>query len=117
MNSVLGLVTLQFWKHTGNRYHHRAEVGYGIARAAWGRGIGAEAVRAVVVYGFEQLRLNRIFANTIADNVASVRLLEKLGFTREGARRQHSLEDDGEFHDSMLYGLLRSDLGYDRLNL
>ena len=37
-DTVLGLVTLQFWKHTGNRYHHRAEVGYGIARAAWGRG-------------------------------------------------------------------------------
>ena len=53
--------------------------------------------------------LNRIYAGTIADNHASVRLLERLGFQREGTRRQHSWEEDGTFHDSAIYGLLRSE--------
>jgi ribosomal-protein-alanine N-acetyltransferase len=74
-------------------------------------------VRAVVHYGFTQLKLNRIYAGTIADNVESVRLLEKLGFVREGTRRQHSLEDDGRFHDSAMYGLLRTDWGYPPLEV
>jgi [ribosomal protein S5]-alanine N-acetyltransferase len=111
-NTVIGLVSLQFWKHRGDQYHRRAEVGYGIARAIWGRGIGSEAVRAIVYYGFAQLNLNRIYAWTIADNYGSIRLLEKLGFVREGTQRQHSLEDDGRFHDSAIYGLIRSDLGF-----
>lgn len=111
--TVIGLVSLRYWNHRGDRYHRRAEVGYGIARATWGQGIGSEAVRAVVHYGFEHLNLNRIYAGTIADNFGSVRLLEKLGFVREGTQRQHSQEDDGRFHDSALYGLIRSDWGYD----
>lgn len=112
-NTVIGLVSLQYWSHRGDQYHRRAEVGYGIARASWGQGIGSEAVRAVAHYGFAELKLNRIYAGTIADNHESVRLLEKLGFVREGTQRQHSLEDDGRFHDSAIYGLLRSEWGYD----
>jgi ribosomal-protein-alanine N-acetyltransferase len=116
-DTVIGLVTLQFHSHQGGLYHRRAEVGYGIARAVWGQGIGAEAVRAVVRYGFEQLNLNRIYAQTIADNTRSVRMLEALGFVREGTARQHSLEDASAFHDSALYGLLRSDWGYAALDI
>ncbi len=112
VDRVVGLVTLQQLDHNGDRHHRRAEVGYGIAHALWGRGIGSEAVRAVVDYGFDTLGLNRIYARTIADNNESVRLLERLGFIREGTQRQHSLEDDGRFHDSAVYGLLRTDWGY-----
>jgi [ribosomal protein S5]-alanine N-acetyltransferase len=111
-DAVIGLVSLQFWKHRGDQYHRRAEVGYGIARAIWGQGIGSEAVRAAVFYGFAQLNLNRIYAGTIADNYRSIRLLEKLEFVREGTQRQYSLEDDGRFHDSAGYGLIRSDWGF-----
>ena len=109
--TVLGLVSLQQPDHRGDRYHCRAEVGYGLARASWGRGIASEAVRAVITYGFAHLDLNRIYAATIADNHESVRLLERLGFKREGTQRRHSLEDDGQFHDSAIYGLLRNDWG------
>jgi [ribosomal protein S5]-alanine N-acetyltransferase len=109
---VIGLVTLQFRKHCGDLYHRRAEVGFGFARAIWGQGISSEAVRAVVYYGFAQLNLNRIHAGTIVDNYRSVRLLEKLGFVREGTQREYSLEDDGRFHDSAIYGLIRSDLEF-----
>jgi ribosomal-protein-alanine N-acetyltransferase len=116
-STVIGLVSLQYRNHRGDVYHRRAEVGYGLARASWGQGIGSEAVRAAVHYGFVQRKLNRIYAGTIAENYKSVRLLERLGFVREGTRRQHSLEDDGRFLDSAMYGLIRSDWGYDRLSV
>ena len=99
---VVGAFALHHW----NQYHRRAEAGYGLAHAYWGQGIGSEALRAILRFGFEQLNLNRIYARTIADNHESVRLLERLGFQREGTMRKHSWEDDGTFHDSAIYGLL-----------
>jgi ribosomal-protein-alanine N-acetyltransferase len=109
-NTVLGLFGLHHW----NKYHRRAEVGYDLARAYWGQGIASETLRAIIRFGFEQMNLNRIYANTIADNHESVRLLERLGFQREGTRRQHSWEDDGTFHDSAIYGLLRHEFSMQR---
>jgi len=102
---VLGGVSLHAW----DKYHRRAEVGYDLARAFWGQGIGTEAVRAVVDFGFAQLDLHRIEAATIADNHESVNLLKKLGFRLEGIRRGYSWEEDGVFHDSAMFGLLRDE--------
>jgi ribosomal-protein-alanine N-acetyltransferase len=99
---VVGLVGFHRW----DRYHRRAEVGYGLARTHWGQGLASEALRAIIRYGFDQMELNRIYARTIADNHESVRLLDRLGFQREGTQRAHSLEDDGTFHDSAVYGML-----------
>ena len=93
--------------HEWSRYHRHAVIGYDLARAYWGQGIASEALRAMLRFGFERLNLHRVHTMTIADNHASVRLLERLGFTREGTRREHSWEDDGTFHDSALFGLLR----------
>jgi ribosomal-protein-alanine N-acetyltransferase len=101
-DTVVGLVGFHEW----DRYHRRAEAGYGLARAYWGQGIASEALRATLRFGFEDMDLNRVFARTIADNHESVRLLERLGFQHEGTQRAHSWEDDGTFHDSAIYGLL-----------
>ncbi len=103
---VVGLFGLHDW----DRYHRRAEAGYGLARAYWGQGLASEALRAILLFGFDQLDLNRIYARTIADNHESVRLLERLGFRREGTQRAHSWEEDGTFHDSAIYGILSSEL-------
>jgi ribosomal-protein-alanine N-acetyltransferase len=103
--TVVGLVGFHEW----DRYHRRAEVGYGLARTYWGRGIASEALRAILRFGFDEMELNRVFARTIADNHASVRLLERLGFQREGTQRAHPLEDDGMFHDSAVFGLLAAE--------
>ncbi len=100
---VIGLVSL----HGLDRYHQRGALGYDLAREFWGQGIASEATRAVVRFAFKQLGLNRLEASTIADNYRSVDLLERLGFQHEGTRREHSLEDDGLFHSSAIYGLLR----------
>ncbi len=104
--TVIGLVGFSDW----SRNHNRAMLGYDLTRAYWGQGIGSEAVREIIRFGFERMHLNRIEAETIEDNHESVRMLEKIGFTREGIRRGYSYEDDGEYHGSAMYGLLRSDL-------
>lgn len=101
--TMIGMVGLGSWI----KHDRRADVGYDLAQAYWGRGIGTEAVRAAVGFGFEHMNLNRIEAGTVADNIASVRLLEKLGFTREGTLREYSLEEDGSFHDEANYGILK----------
>lgn len=85
----------------------RAEVGYVLAREFWGAGYMFEAMSAFVTFGFEQIGLRRIEAEIDPRNGASARLLERLGFVREGLLRQR-WERKGEVIDSSLYGLLRT---------
>jgi ribosomal-protein-alanine N-acetyltransferase len=99
---VVGLFGYNSW----DRYHRRAEIGYDLARDVWGQGLATEALGAVVGFGFSQMQLNRIEAQTISDNEPSVRLLGRLGFVLEGTRRQYSWEEDGTFHDGAIFGLL-----------
>ena len=86
----------------------RAEVGYEIARRAWGRGLATEAVAAVVGYGFSVLGLHRIEAGVLPGNGASVRVLEKLGFLEEGTRRDY-LYFKGAFHSFRWFSRLATD--------
>ncbi|WP_432993067.1 GNAT family N-acetyltransferase [Dactylosporangium sp. CA-233914] len=102
---VVGLMGLHSWRPA----HRRAELGYDLAQAHWGRGYAGEAARAVLRFGFTAMRLHRVEARTIADNHRSVRLLRSLGFTPEGTMRECSLERDGRFHDSAFFGLLRTE--------
>jgi ribosomal-protein-alanine N-acetyltransferase len=94
---VVGTAGLYFWNKSATSRR-------------WGHGLGREAVVEVVRFGFERQNLNRIEAATIADNFQSVALLTKLGFRLEGLRREFSWEEDGTFHDSAMYALLRSEL-------
>ena len=86
----------------------RAEIGFGLQSAYWGKGYMSEAARAVVDCGFDVLRLHRIEADIDPRNRASARVLEKLGFVREGLLRERWIVD-GEISDSAIYGLLRTD--------
>jgi ribosomal-protein-alanine N-acetyltransferase len=105
VDQVIGLFGFNRW----DRYHNRAEIGYDLTRAHWGNGFASEALGAMLRFGFDRMQLHRVDAETIADNWESVRLLEKLGFQCEGRRREYSWEDDGTYHDSAIYGLLRQD--------
>ncbi|MEQ7004936.1 GNAT family N-acetyltransferase [Actinopolymorpha sp. B17G11] len=102
---AIGLFGFNSWE----RFHRRADIGYDLRRDYWGRGIATEALEAILRFGFTRMDLNRVEAETIADNHESVRLLKRLGFQREGLRRAYSLEEDGTFHDSAIYGLLAHD--------
>ena len=91
-----------------SKLHNRAEVGYWIGVPYWNQGYATEAARALLTFGFEVLKLNRIFAEHYARNPASGRVMQKIGMTREGMLRQHLLKDD-RFEDSVVYGILRSE--------
>jgi ribosomal-protein-alanine N-acetyltransferase len=92
-----------------NRYERsesrRGVVGYDLARAHWGHGYVPEAMEAVVRYGFRSLGLNRIEAYLEPENQASIRVMEKLGFTREGLLRQFAYYR-GALRDQYCYSLL-----------
>ena len=88
--------------------HRRAELGYWIGVPFWGKGYATEAARAMVKYGFETLRLHRIFASHIVSNSASAKVLRKIGMHHEGRQRGHILKW-GEFLDIEMYGMVASD--------
>ena len=100
--TVVGSVSLFHWDHR----HRHVEIGYELARTAWGQGLAAEAARAVLGFAFERMQVHRVEAQTLAENLRSVRLLENLGFRREGTRRECVRDDHGTCHDLTLYGLL-----------
>jgi ribosomal-protein-alanine N-acetyltransferase len=83
-------------------------LGYWMGRNYARRGYMTAAVRAVIPFAFESLRLHRIEAACIPGNVASIRLLEKTGFQREGFARQY-LCIDGLWQDHLLFARLKSD--------
>ncbi len=86
----------------------RAEIGYALAKAHWGRGCMHEALRALLDHGFGELDLNRVEADIDPRNGASARSLERLGFVREGVMRERWIVGD-EVSDTAFYGLLRRD--------
>jgi ribosomal-protein-alanine N-acetyltransferase len=88
-----------------DRRHSRADVGFMVARRYWGGGYTFEAMHAVIGHAAQALRLKRLQARTHLGNVRSMRLLDRLGFKREGLLRGY-VERDGERRDVVLYGLL-----------
>lgn len=90
--------------------HARASIGYDLARPLWGRGLMSEAMSVVLDHGFGPLALNRVEAHTDDANSASIRMLRRLGFWREGTFHERFLED-GEYHDIALFVMLRRDRG------
>jgi len=91
-----------------NLSNRRAEIGYALSRAEWGRGLMHEALQALVGYAFETLDLHRLEADIDPRNRASARTLERLGFRLEGVLRERWIVA-GEVSDSGLYGLLQRD--------
>jgi len=86
--------------------HRHAELGYWLGVPYWGKGYATEAAREMLRYGFNDLRLHRIFASHFKQNAASGRILKKLGMRYEGCQREHLRKWD-QFVDSELYGILR----------
>lgn len=91
-----------------NLEFHSAEVGYSLAQSAWNKGLMTEALSAVIAYGFDALRLNRIEAQHDLSNPASGRVMEKCGMRREGTLRARVF-NKGQFEDMAVYAILRSD--------
>jgi ribosomal-protein-alanine N-acetyltransferase len=79
-----------------------AEIGYWLGEAVWGRGIATEALRGVTAEAFKRYDLTRIYAVPFADHKASIRVLEKAGYVREGVMRRSAIKD-GRVRDQALY--------------
>lgn len=88
--------------------NRRAEIGFALARASWGRGLMPDALTALIDHAFGALGLHRIEADVDPRNSVSLRVLERLGFQREGHLRERYFKD-GEIQDSVILGLLRRD--------
>lgn len=101
-DALIGTVSL-FAIH---REQRRAELGYALASALWGRGYATEMLRPAIDFAFNTLDLERLEADIDPRNEASCRLVERVGFVREGLLRER-WRVAGEVTDSAMYGLLR----------
>lgn len=88
--------------------HRRAELGFALGQAWWGRGLASEAIGLAIAHAFGALGLGRVEADVDPRNAASLRTLERAGFRREGHLRER-YHVGGEVQDSVILGLLRSD--------
>lgn len=87
---------------------HTAEIGYTLARDAWGRGYAVEAADALLAYLFDTVGVTRVEATLHPDNPASAMVLERIGLIFEGHTRL-SFWLDGENSDDWIYGVVRDD--------
>jgi RimJ/RimL family protein N-acetyltransferase len=87
-------------------YARTGHFGYWLGESYWGRGIMSAAVRATVEYVFSRTDVVRLEAPVFEWNPASMRLLEKCGFMREGVLRRSAFKD-GQLIDTVLYALIR----------
>ena len=85
--------------------NYRAEIGYMILPEFNGQGIVTEAVKEVVKYGFEIMKLHSIEAVIDPDNVASANVLKKNGFVKEAHLKENEFHE-GRFYDSVIYSIL-----------
>lgn len=83
-----------------------AEIGYWLGQKYWNRGIATDALKAVTKEAFNRFDITRLYAVPFADHAASVRVLEKAGYVREGHLR-HSAIKDGKIRDQLLFATYR----------
>jgi [ribosomal protein S5]-alanine N-acetyltransferase len=91
-----------------NTVQREGDIGYVLRRDYWGRGLIAEAARAVLEFGFGVLGLHRIYATADARNLQSVRVMEKLGMHHEGTLRKNLYLREA-FRDTVLYSILEDE--------
>ncbi|WP_162054291.1 GNAT family N-acetyltransferase [Pontibacter pamirensis] len=103
-NKFIGMIALKL----GNSKYSRAEVWYKLDVAYWSRGFGTEALKRILDFGFNVLKLHRIEAGCAVDNIGSIKVLEKVGMTREGRKRKVLPLKSG-WSDNFEYAILETD--------
>jgi ribosomal-protein-alanine N-acetyltransferase len=97
--------TIGYWQM--KKEHYRAEIGYLLSPDFQKKGIMQEAISAVINYGFEVMKLHTIEADVDPNNTASMKLLERNSFIKEGYLKENYFFD-GKFSDTVVYSLLTS---------
>jgi len=108
-NEVIGGIGF----HKINKKHNNTEVGYWLGKKYWRQGYGLEALRLILGFGFNRLKLNKIYASAYGPNIASQKLLKKAGFKQEGQFRKQ-LYKHNKWHDEFRFGILKEE--YDKQN-
>ena len=88
-------------------WYRRASIGYELARNYWRQGIMTEALSAIIDFGFDKMELNRIEAVVMPENNASIKMLEKLGFHKEGLLEEYEMWGRKGFVDLCMFAMLR----------
>lgn len=101
---LIGVSAFANW----NREHHHAEIGFALYKDYWGQKYMSELLPEFLTFGFKELRLHRIEADVDPRNLASIKLLEKFGFKKEGHLRER-YHINGEIQDALFYGLLKKE--------
>lgn len=104
-HALLGGITLS---NVRRGVSQAAAVGYWVGAQHAGQGVMSEALRTLVPFAFEYLRLHRLEAACLAHNTQSIRVLEKSGFAREGLARGY-LKINGCWQDHVLFALTEND--------
>ena len=104
-NKLVGIIEVADF----NQKVNMITIGYFLEESYWGRGIATEAVRLLVHYLFETIRINRIQAEVMVANDHSKRVLLKNGFMKEGTLRQASLWSGKGIVDLEIYAILRDE--------
>ncbi len=102
-NGLVGAISLKL-----EITHRRAELGYWIGVPFWNRGYATEAAEAMIFFGFNELSLNRIEAQFFGENVASGRVMQKIGMTYEGVLREYVVKGYALL-DSVRYAILHKE--------
>jgi len=98
------LGTIGFWKFDFGSC--RSEVGYMMNQRYQGKGFMSEAMNRVLTYGFDELNLHSVEARVDEENFASIKVVEKAGFLREGCLKE-SVLNKGEFRNDLIFSLLK----------
>tara|TARA_B110000438_G_scaffold232589_1_gene228323 strand:- start:3952 stop:4494 length:543 start_codon:yes stop_codon:yes gene_type:complete len=91
-----------------NQKEKRAEVGYSLSKKFWGNGIIPEAVSEVFRYGFEELKLEKVFAQTDLRNLPSQSVMKKMNMVQEGIFRKHVIQKNIRC-DVVYYSILKTE--------
>ncbi len=94
--------------HDINLVNNRAEISYDLCSSKWQQGITSLAMTKVLEFCFDQLNINRIQASTIAENIGSIKVLEKAGFKLDGTLKQYR-RHNGKYYDILMYSIIKSD--------
>lgn len=101
-NALIGMIEIRV-------AHHTADFGYVIAQPYWGRGFATEAARVVVGWALSQSKVYRVWAICDLENIASARVMEKVGMQREGILRRYIVHPNvsAEPRDCFCYSVVR----------
>ncbi|MGR9053702.1 MAG: GNAT family N-acetyltransferase [Gammaproteobacteria bacterium] len=96
----IGLTPQHGWKR------HTAEIGYWLGEPYWGKGIASEALNLFCGFVFSEMQFRKLFAQVMASNASSIRVLEKCGFEQEGILKSEVIKD-GQYFDMHHFGKYR----------